>query len=132
LEEYKTLVAEETSQLVVVGFFASEWCKACQAAVPWFHRLASVYGNVKFVHVPVTSRNINLHQGLGVERLPSGHIYHPTEGLVQEDIRFTKKCLAGANSDVSKLLQWYVQGSCELAGVGDCRNPMEIVSEKRP
>ncbi|KAL3914700.1 MAG: hypothetical protein SGILL_005995 [Bacillariaceae sp.] len=136
LEEYKSLVADETERLVVVGFFAAEWCKACQAAIPWFHRSAEKYPSIKFVHVPVTTANLNLHQGLGVSRLPSGHVYHPTEGLVQEDIRFTKKCLAGANSEVSRLLQWYVQGSCDLLGVGDCRNPMEVPQqqaiEKRP
>ena len=126
LQQYKELVAEETEKLVFVGFFASEWCKACQAAVPWFHRLATLYPQIKFVHVPVTAKNVNLHQGLGVERLPSGHVYHPTLGLMEDDVRLTKAYLAGSQSQVSQMLQWYLQGSCELLGVGDVRDPMQI------
>jgi len=128
LEEYKEVVGNEHERMVVVGFFASEWCKACQAAVPWFYKLAQHFPSLKFVHVPVTAQNVNLHQGLGVERLPSGHLYHPTEGLIQDDLRMTKKRLAGSQSDISQLLQWYVQGSCELNGVGDARDPRELVS----
>ncbi|KAG7340758.1 thioredoxin [Nitzschia inconspicua] len=126
LQQYKELVAEETDSLVFVGFFASEWCKACQAAVPWFHRMASLYPQIKFVHVPVTAQNVNLHQGLGVERLPSGHIYHPTLGLIEDNVRLTKSFLAGSQSRVAQLLQWYLQGSCELMGVGDTRDPMDM------
>jgi hypothetical protein len=37
-----------------------------------------------FVDVPVLESNSNLHQGLGVESIPFGHIYHPEEGLVEE------------------------------------------------
>jgi thiol-disulfide isomerase/thioredoxin len=125
-------VADETDRLVLVGFFASEWCKACQAAVPWFHRMAAAFPQIKFVHVPVTAANVNLHQGLGVERLPSGHLYHPTLGLMEDNVRLTKAYTAGAQSQVSQLLQWYLQGSCELMGVGDVRDPMEVKPKSTP
>jgi hypothetical protein len=71
--------------------------------------LASQFPNTIFVDVPVTNTNAALHQGLGVSRLPFGHIYHPKAGLVEE-LKLTREHV----SEFKKVLQSYVEGSCEL------------------
>jgi len=71
--------------------------------------LSNSYDNVLFVEVPVTEKNSDLHQGLGVPSLPFCHIYHPTAGLVEE-----MKILKPQFSQLKKTLQWYVYGSCDL------------------
>ena len=58
--------------------------QTCHAIRPSFDRAASSNPHVMFVDVPVLESNANLHQGLGVESIPFGHIYHPEEGLVEE------------------------------------------------
>jgi thiol-disulfide isomerase/thioredoxin len=125
LQEYKDAVVVDRDGLVLVGFFASDWCKACQAAVPHFYRLARAHPDVTFVHVPVTSTNVNLHQGLGVTSLPSGHLYHPTAGLVEDRLRLTKRTIA---TDVATILRSYQEGRCDLPTDGDERG----TTTKRP
>ena len=71
------------NKVVVVRFIAS-WCKTCKFLRPHFDKAASANPSVIFVEVPVLENNSNLHQGLGVESVPFGHIYHPTKGLVEE------------------------------------------------
>jgi thiol-disulfide isomerase/thioredoxin len=117
LQDYKRVVGEESSKLVCVRFFAP-WCKACKAVQPLFYHMANTFPNVVFVDVPVTSKNTNLHQGLGVPSLPYGHIYHPTGGLVEE-LRLTRRCIP----KTALKLQHYVKGSCDLEGVGDVTCP---------
>lgn len=119
LEEYKAVVADETEKIVVVRFYA-KWCKACKAIGPSFYRLASTHPNVKFVEVPVTQQNANLHQGLGVSSLPFGHIYHPEVGLAEE-LRISKKFFARFET----ILQSYVYGSCDLPD-GESACPFEV------
>mmetsp|Transcript_61488 Transcript_61488/g.150504 ORF Transcript_61488/g.150504 Transcript_61488/m.150504 type:complete len:379 (+) Transcript_61488:451-1587(+) len=88
LADFKDVLvtAREKNQLVCVGFFAT-WCKACQATLPQFARSCSEFPNVQFVHIPVSHKNIQLHQGLGVASLPSAHIYHPVAGLVEDELK---------------------------------------------
>ena len=117
LEEYRTVVGEETSKVVAVRFHAT-YCKSCKAIQPLFYRLATKFPNVVFVDVAVTNKNTNLQQGLAVPSLPFGHIYHPTGGLVEE-VRLTRKFV----SHFARKLQSYVAGSCELQGVGDATSP---------
>lgn len=57
-----------------------------------FYHLANKHSDVVFVDVPVTPENANLHQGLGVQSLPYGHIYDPKNGLVEE-LSVTKKSM---------------------------------------
>jgi thiol-disulfide isomerase/thioredoxin len=117
LEEYKKVVGDETNKVVCVRFFA-RWCKACKAVQPLFYHMANKFPNIKFVDVPVTDKNANLHQGLGVPSLPFGHIYHPTGGLVEEQSMNRKSIPYFALK-----LQSYVKGSCELSAVGDATCP---------
>jgi thiol-disulfide isomerase/thioredoxin len=85
LEEFATVIDEgrREGRLVVVRFHAT-WCKTCHAIRPSFDKAASSNPEIIFVDVPVLESNSNLHQGLGVESIPFGHIYHPEEGLVEE------------------------------------------------
>lgn len=83
LRDYKTIVGDESSRIVVTRFHAT-YCRACMAVAPHFYKIAKLNPNVVFVDVPVTESNAALHQGLGVPSLPYGHIYHPQEGLVEE------------------------------------------------
>ena len=117
LDSYKEVVGKESERVVAVRFFAP-WCKACKAVEPYFYRIANQFPNVVFVDVPVTEKNTNLHQGLGVPSLPYGHIYHPNGGLV-ESTRMTKKYISG----FARKIQSYVQGSCELQQVGNTSDP---------
>jgi thiol-disulfide isomerase/thioredoxin len=108
LQEFKKVIGEEKEKLVVVRWFAP-WCKACKAIAPAFYRLATMYPNVKFVDVPVTPENANLHQGLGVPSLPYSHIYHPTGKLVEE-LKISRKHFAF----FAKTLKTYVDKKCDL------------------
>jgi thiol-disulfide isomerase/thioredoxin len=119
LEDYKHTVGEEDAKLVCVRFYAP-WCKACKAVQPLFYHMANTFPNVKFVDVPCTNKNSNLHQGLDVPSLPFGHIYHPDGGLVEE-LRMTRKCIPS----FATKLQSYVKGNCELQGVGDVTSPYQ-------
>mgnify|MGYP000234371119 CR=1 FL=1 len=85
LEEYADVISQgRTENKVVVVRFTATWCKTCHFLRPAFNRLASSNSQVIFVDVPVLDRNANLHQGLGVDSVPFGHIYHPQNGLVEE------------------------------------------------
>lgn len=106
LKDYKKIVADEEAKIVVVRFFAP-WCKACKAVAPIFYRMSRKFPDTVFVDVPVTEDNSILHQGLGVERIPFCHIYHPTAGLVEE-LRFTRP----KARNVVSIFQTYLQGEC--------------------
>jgi hypothetical protein len=80
--------------------------------------MANKYPDVVFVDVPVTEKNSNLHQGLGVPSLPFGHIYHPNGGLVEE-VRITRPFI----EDFDHKLESYVTGSCDLIDLGDANCP---------
>lgn len=56
----------------------------CHTLRPSFDKLAVSYPHITFVDVPILETNTNLHQGLGVQTVPYGHIYHPINGLVVE------------------------------------------------
>lgn len=85
LEDFSNVIEKgrDENKVVVVRFIAS-WCKTCKFLRPHFDKAASSNPSVIFVEVPVLENNSNLHQGLGVESVPFGHIYHPTKGLVEE------------------------------------------------
>lgn len=121
LEDYKRIVVDERSSIVVVRFHAP-WCKSCKAAYPLFQKMASEYQNhshsssllstppnVKFVEVPLTKETAYLHEGLGVPSVPFGHIYHPDAGLVEE-----RKLNRKVFGEFRVALEGYVRGSCDL------------------
>lgn len=123
LKEYKKHVGScQGNQIVCVRFFAP-WCKACKAIQPHFYRLSREYPNVKFIEVPVTEKNTDLHQGLGVPSLPYGHIYVPEAGLVEE-LRISRKFFP----QLKMALHSYVYGSCDLPD-GDTKNPFVSQAE---
>jgi thiol-disulfide isomerase/thioredoxin len=132
LADYKALVGEESSKLVVVRFYAP-WCRACKAIQPIFYKMAHQFPNVVFVDVPCHAKNANLHQGLGVPSLPYGHVYHPISGLVEET-KLSRKQFP----QLARKLQAYVQGRCDLLEVGDVSCPYlpvveeEAINEARP
>lgn len=109
MEDYKTVVVDEDERMVVVRFHAP-WCRACKAVAPLYERLAREYApSIKFVEVPLTKQNAFLHNGLGIPKLPFGHIYEPTVGLVEE-MSINKKTF----SDFRRTLETYIDGSCDL------------------
>ncbi|KAL7575978.1 hypothetical protein ACA910_000767 [Epithemia clementina (nom. ined.)] len=83
LMDYKLHVAEEKERISVVRFISPS-CRACKAATPLFDMLAHQFPDLNWAEVPVTKQNSALHQGLGVTTVPSGHIYVPGAGLVEE------------------------------------------------
>lgn len=109
IEDYKTIVADERETMVVVRFFAP-WCRACKAVEPLYKQLAHEYSpSIKFVQVPLTKHNAYLHEGLGVPKLPYGHVYHPDVGLVEE-MSMNKKTF----HEFRHTLETYIDGSCDL------------------
>jgi thiol-disulfide isomerase/thioredoxin len=111
LKDYKRVVIDETEedQLVVVWFY-SPWCRSCKGVSKGVQALSREYKEaIKFVQVPVLPENAALHQGLGVKSVPFVHVYHPTEGLMEER-KLTRKYLPGFH----KLLQDYQRGECSL------------------
>ena len=84
---------------------------------PYFYKLAHAYKDVQFVECPVTDKNANLHQGLGVPSLPYAHVYHPEAGLV-EVMKINRKYF----SRFAKVVHSYAQTSCSLVD-GETANP---------
>lgn len=111
LKDYKRVVIDETAEdQVVVVWFYSPWCRSCKGVSKGVEALSREYkDSIKFVQVPVLPENTSLHQGLGVKSVPFVHVYHPTEGLVEER-KLTRKYLPGFH----KLLQDYQEGECSL------------------
>ena len=69
IQDYKSIVVDETEQLVVV-FFHAPWCKSCRVTKPLFQKVCQEYFHqVKFVHVPLTKTTAYLQQGLGMYTL---------------------------------------------------------------
>jgi len=113
LEEYKEVLDADRDKIIVVRFFA-KWCKACKAIQPSYYRLSRIHSNLVFVDVPVTEKNVNLHQGLGVPSLPFGHIYHPEDGLVEE-LKMSKKFFA----EFEEVLNSYVDAESSASSNED-------------
>lgn len=109
LQEYKTVVGDESTRMVAVRFHAT-YCRACMAVAPHFYRIAKMNPDVVFVDVPVTQANAALHQGLGVPSLPYGHIYHPQSGLVEE-MKLTRKDIP----EFREKLKSYTEGNCDVS-----------------
>jgi thiol-disulfide isomerase/thioredoxin len=78
IQDYKSIVVDETEQLVVV-FFHAPWCKSCRVTKPLFQKVCQEYFHqVKFVHVPLTKTTAYLQQGLGMYALHTDIILNVT------------------------------------------------------
>jgi len=121
IHDYKTIVADEKEQIVVVRFFAS-WCRSCKASKPQFNKVVTQFvpSNVKFVELPLTKETQYLHEGLGVPSVPFVHIYHPEAGLVEE-MKMSKPHFA----KFVNTLKTYVDGSCDI--VNDDNDDDEVM-----
>jgi len=123
LDQFKKLLAKEGKDKIVIVRFYANWCKACKATTPYYYSLANRHNestksknSICFVDVPITDKNVDLHQGLGIPSIPYGHIYIPDNkeegGLLVEEFRMMKKVYK--NHKVQTLLNWYAQGYCNL------------------
>ena len=83
INEFNELIRDEQQDHIAVMFHAP-FCKACQAALPHFQRLARKYSDVKFISVPLTESNSKFLKALGIPKFPFGHLYDPEKGLVEE------------------------------------------------
>jgi len=91
--------------------FSSELIhQACKSIQPSYYRLARTHSDFVFIDVPVTEKNADLHQGLGVPSLPFGHIYHPDKGLVEE-LKMSKKFFAGFEDALTS----YAKDECNVS-----------------
>jgi len=130
LEEFLELIRvdekHEDRPIIVIQWHA-KWCKACQAILPLYYKLARKYQEheeqtrVKFVQIAVTDKNLNLHQEfVGLPSLPYAHIYHPSYGLVEElkvsKPRFRK---------FEQAIQRHTSGFCESPCGDDFENSAE-------
>jgi thiol-disulfide isomerase/thioredoxin len=88
-------------QVVVVRFFAS-WCKTCKRTEPSFYRLVRRNPNIKFVNIPFTQHNSDLHETLNVSAVPYAHIYQSAK-LIDEMKLNTTKHWSGFEQSVKKL-----------------------------
>lgn len=128
LEDYKTVVADETERITAVRFYA-KWCRSCRASEPQFHKLVHDFADhgVKFVQVPLKKENAFLHEGLGVPSVPFAHIYHPEGGLVEE-MKMNKKKFGKFRTS----LEQYVSGSCYLEDEPDEDDMADDIDDGTP
>mmetsp|Transcript_7547 Transcript_7547/g.11936 ORF Transcript_7547/g.11936 Transcript_7547/m.11936 type:complete len:235 (+) Transcript_7547:104-808(+) len=87
----KYMLGREQDDSYIALMFHAPFCKACQASLPMFERLARKYNRgrrkapVKFLSVSVTQNNSDmLQEAFGVTKFPLARIYHPAEGLIDE------------------------------------------------
>lgn len=99
------------NKISVVRWYAT-WCRSCRAVEPYFYGLQSKLGNVnniQYIDVAATKDGM-LHAGFNIPKVPYGHIYHPTFGLVEE-LRLTTKRI----KDFELILRSYIDGYCDLS-----------------
>jgi thiol-disulfide isomerase/thioredoxin len=104
-------VASDDHQMVAVLWYAP-WCRACKAVKPHIKILAKHHPNTKFIQVPITEENTNLHQGLNVPSVPFMHLYDTSSSdtrLVEES-----KMMKNKVPSFRKALQDYETGYCSL------------------
>mmetsp|Transcript_14098 Transcript_14098/g.30714 ORF Transcript_14098/g.30714 Transcript_14098/m.30714 type:complete len:263 (+) Transcript_14098:321-1109(+) len=106
--EFEQVVLGETERITVVRFYQPS-CRSCKAATPLFDAIAKKHPNLNWVEVPVTRKNADLHEPLGLTTVPFGHIYVPQVGLVEE-LKLGRPKMA----EFEEILDAYVQGQTEL------------------
>ncbi|KAL3943767.1 MAG: hypothetical protein SGBAC_002139 [Bacillariaceae sp.] len=113
LGELQRIVNDEQQGIVAVMFY-SPMCKACKAVKPLYNKLAKKYQDVKFISVPMTPENSKHLKSMNVNQFPFGHIYKPSEGLV-ESAGLLRKMIP----NFEKSLQEFRSRNPEAQGVGD-------------
>jgi len=111
--EFQRIVNDEQQAIVAVMFY-SPVCKACKAAKPLYNKLAKKYKDVKFISVPKTPENTEHLKSLNVNQFPFGHIYKPSEGLV-ESAGLLRKMIP----NFEKSLQTVTSGNPEALKLAD-------------
>ncbi|CAJ1930687.1 unnamed protein product [Cylindrotheca closterium] len=113
LGEFQRIVNDEQQDLVAVMFY-SPVCKACNAAKPLYNKLAKKYKDVKFISVPMTPENSKHLRNMNIHQFPFGHIYKPSEGLL-ESAGLLRKMIP----NFEKSLQRFISGNPEEARLAD-------------
>jgi thiol-disulfide isomerase/thioredoxin len=127
LQEYIAMLRDEVvnvhdanAPITVVRFYSMH-CPACQKAQPAYFgmirkHLAQQQQNqeqrrrgINWVDVQANSSNLDLQQALGLKTIPTGLIYHPQAGLVEE-MSFGKKNL----KNVEEKIQSYLDNECQI------------------
>ena len=83
-----------------------------------YNRLARRHPQATFIDIPITNDNANLREELKIIAVPTGHIYHPGAGLVEE-LKMAKSYW----NDFEDVFYSYMNGHCDVGGF-DYRDPM--------
>ena len=95
--------------MIAVLWYAP-WCRACKPVKPHIKNIAKNHPNTKFIQVPITEKNTNLHQGLNVPSVPFMHLYDTSSfdtRLVEES-----KMMKNKLPSFRKALKDYDRGYC--------------------
>ncbi|OEU12023.1 hypothetical protein FRACYDRAFT_191867, partial [Fragilariopsis cylindrus CCMP1102] len=98
-------------QMIAV-LWCAPWCRACKPVKPHIKNIAKNHPNTKFIQVPITEKNTNLHQGLNVPSVPFMHLYDTSSfdsRLVEES-----KMMENKLPSFRKVLEDYDRGYCSL------------------
>jgi thiol-disulfide isomerase/thioredoxin len=106
--QFEGIIRHEQDQITAVRFYAP-WCRACKAAKGLYDGLVRTSPDVKFMEVPMMAGNNQLFSSMGINKFPTGQIYHPVYGLVEQLPISGKKV-----KSFDQILQSYAAGSCDL------------------
>lgn len=113
LQQLKNTLNFNEEKVVVVRFF-SHHCKSCAAVTPKLNRLARLNPNARFIDIPITKDNPDVQKEMDIYAVPFGHIYYPSEGLVEE-VKMSKAHW----SDFEDIFYSYMNNSCDVSGLDD-------------
>lgn len=96
VDEFKTIVTDEKSNLIVVDFFAT-WCGPCKMIAPKFVKMSEKYTDVSFYKIDCDNMNMrNVCNAYEIKSMPTFCFFR--------DQKMVGK-LSGANPDaIEKLI----------------------------
>jgi thiol-disulfide isomerase/thioredoxin len=121
LKEVVVNVHDDINAPITVVRFYSTYCPACKKSQPAYTGIIRRHlaqqqqqqqqqrRGINWVDVEANSSNLDLQQALGLKTIPTGLIYHPQAGLV-EQMSFGKKNL----KLVEETIQSYLANECQL------------------